>query len=316
MRGRRTRGAARVAARACASVLLTGTLLPAQSGGPVQPEPLLAPIRWRDARVVVSHGVDAPALRAAMPPATGVTPVLSTGATGAATAPPFFPRLTRGDAWLIGGLAASALAVAPFDRRGDAWARQPGVRTNGTLRTLSAVGDVSGGYGGMAVGPVTYLVGRARGDSSLSVIGLRTTEAVFVGGVAVTAIKILTGRARPYASPDGSPTHWDFLGGISGDNARWSFPSGHATVASAVAVTLAGEWRRQGLRGWRTVGPPLVTSLAALVAGSRVRDRKHWFSDVAAGAALGTASALIVRRWHDARPVNWIDRAFLPRTAR
>ena len=81
-------------------------------------------------------------------------------------------------------------------------------------------------------------------------------------------------------------------------------------MSAAAAVTLAAEWRRQGVGGWKTAGPPLVYALASLTAGSRVRDRQHWMSDVVAGAAVGMASALIVRRWHDAHPGSRIDRIF------
>jgi membrane-associated phospholipid phosphatase len=269
--------------------------LRAQHGGPIA-APLIAPRvsehRASDALLVTASGL------------------VSTSLLNAARQPHSFARR---DSWTIAALSVAALSLAPLDRRGDAWARRPGVRDNRTLKALSAIGDFTGGVGGMAVGPTTWLLGRARGDSSTAVIGLRTTEAVVLGGVAASVIKVLAGRTRPYASADNSPTHWAFLGGVRGDNARWSFPSGHATVASAAAATLAAEWQRQGMRGWRTVGTPLVYSLATLVAGSRVRDRKHWLSDVAAGSALGVTSALAVRRWHDGRPNNWIDRRFLPR---
>jgi membrane-associated phospholipid phosphatase len=217
--------------------------------------------------------------------------------------------LRRADGLKLGGMAVAALAISTADRRGDAWARHPGVQDNSGLDALAKVGNLSGSSVGMGIGPALWLLGRARGDSGTAVMGLRTTESVVVGGVAVTAIKFIAGRTRPYASLDHSPTHWDLFGGRS-DSAK-SFASGHTTVAAAAAVSLAAEWRRQGLRGWKTVGPPMAYALATLTAGSRVRDRQHWLSDVVSGAALGMASALVVRRWHDAHPAGWIDRLFL-----
>jgi membrane-associated phospholipid phosphatase len=222
------------------------------------------------------------------------------------------PGLRRADAWKLGGLAVLAGVVATADRRGDAWARRPGVSENDALRRLADVGDVSGKYGALGVGPALWLLGRARGDSGTAVLGLRTTEAVGLSGVTIGIIKAISGRSRPYASADNSPTNWDLFGGVRSDSTR-SFASAHAGLSAAAAVTLAAEWRRQGTQGWRTVGPPLVYALAGVTAGSRVRDRQHWLSDVVTGSAIGMLSALVVRRWHDAHARSRIDRTFLAR---
>ena len=222
------------------------------------------------------------------------------------------PGLRRADGWKLGGMAALAAVVATADRRGDAWARRPGVQNNATLRQLSHVGDATGTYASVGVGPALWLLGRVRNDSGTAVLGLRTTEAVFLSGVTISAIKAIAGRTRPYASEDNSPRHWDLFGGLRSDSTR-SFASGHSALSAAAAVTLAAEWRRQGTQGWKTVGPPLVYALASLTAASRVRDRQHWLSDVVTGSAIGIASALVVRRWHDGHPRSRIDRVFLSR---
>ena len=239
------------------------------------------------------------------PPTALSSPVLSPAAYRIATL-----GLRSADGLKLGGMTVAALLLATVDRRGDAWARHPGVQNDATLDALSRVGDKTGSVAAIAVGPAAWLLGRVRRDSGAAVLGLRTTEAVVLGGVTVTAIKIIAGRTRPFASADHSPTHWDLFGGLRSDSAK-SFASGHTTTASAAAVMLAAEWRRQGLRGWQTLGPPSVYALAAITAGSRVRDRQHWLSDVMSGAAVGMLSALVVRRWHDAHPRSRIDRAFL-----
>ncbi len=67
----------------------------------------------------------------------------------------------------------------------------------------------------------------------------------------------------------------------------FSFPSGHAAAATAVAATVT------------LVDPvlgPVVLPLAALVAYSRVHLRVHHVSDVLAGAALGLAGAMVASR--------------------
>ncbi len=222
------------------------------------------------------------------------------------------PGVRRADVWKLGGMAVLAGLVATVDRRGDAWARRPGVRDNDALRVLSHVGDVNGTYGAIGIGPAAWLLGRARGDSGTAVLGLRTTESVALSGVTISIVKAISGRSRPYASAGNSPTRWDLFGGLRSDSTR-SFASGHSAMSAAAAVALAAEWRRQGSQGWKTVGPPLVYALAGVTAGSRVRDRQHWLSDVVTGSAVGMLSALVVRRWHDAHPGSRIDRTFLAR---
>src|SRR5262249_13056485 len=65
-----------------------------------------------------------------------------------------------------------------------------------------------------------------------------------------------------------------------------SFPSGHAATAATAALLLADgdPW-----------GPALV-ALAAAVGWSRVQTGLHHATDVAGGLALGTITALAIRR--------------------
>jgi undecaprenyl-diphosphatase len=64
----------------------------------------------------------------------------------------------------------------------------------------------------------------------------------------------------------------------------YSFPSGHAAAATALAVTasVAHPWIA-----------PLALPAGGLVAASRVMLRVHHLSDVLAGAALGAAGAVV-----------------------
>jgi len=71
-----------------------------------------------------------------------------------------------------------------------------------------------------------------------------------------------------------------------------SFPSGHATSAFSAAVLLSDDdalW-------------PLYYAIAVVVAASRVHVRIHHASDVAVGAALGTAFGLLARRVYPLPP--------------
>jgi membrane-associated phospholipid phosphatase len=94
---------------------------------------------------------------------------------------------------------------------------------------------------------------------------------VAAGAVSFT-VKAAAGRERP----DETSSSARFKA-FSGHDA---FPSGHATVAFALAASLDAEARTPWLRA-------IVYPAAAITAWSRVHDRDHWPSDVVAGAALG-----------------------------
>ncbi len=112
-------------------------------------------------------------------------------------------------------------------------------------------------------------------------------------------------------TPD-DPRDYAFLRGRK-DNQWQSFPSGHTTAAFAVASAMTAAWRREAPRQARVAGPVLY-ALAAGTAWARLHDDKHWLSDVAAGAGLGTLSGLMVVRWHARHPGSRVDRWLLPAT--
>ncbi len=75
-----------------------------------------------------------------------------------------------------------------------------------------------------------------------------------------------------------------------------SFPSGHATSAFSAALLLSDD----------DVLWPLYYAVAVVVAASRVHVRIHHASDVAAGAVLGTAFGLVVRRIYPLPPARTV----------
>lgn len=79
-------------------------------------------------------------------------------------------------------------------------------------------------------------------------------------------------QAFPKTRPDGSD--------------RKSFPSGHTSRSFAAAATL---YKRQGPE----IGIPAFI-VASFVGGARMKADKHFFSDVAIGAAIGTAAGLLI----------------------
>lgn len=96
-------------------------------------------------------------------------------------------------------------------------------------------------------------------------------------------LKVVTGRTRP----DGGQGAYEFKP-FSGSG---SFPSGHTTMAFALATTLADASHST----WVSAG---LYTVAAGTAWSRVYDARHWPSDVFLGAAIGvTAAKLVNGRW-------------------
>jgi len=98
--------------------------------------------------------------------------------------------------------------------------------------------------------------------------------ALINAGVLVQTGKSLAGRARP-------TTPSDTLGEFEGprlNNEYASFPSGHATVAFAVANVLAHRYPK---RKW------LYYGLAGVVGLARIISEAHFPSDVLVGAATG-----------------------------
>lgn len=96
--------------------------------------------------------------------------------------------------------------------------------------------------------------------------------------------KTLVGRQRPDNWQGDGP--YTFKGPFNGT----SFPSGHTTASFAVASVMATQYRDSK---WIPITAYAVASLAGL---SRVYDNKHWFSDVVAGAAIGTLVGNLVSR--------------------
>lgn len=94
-----------------------------------------------------------------------------------------------------------------------------------------------------------------------------------VGSLAATSL-VTEGlkQAFPKLRPDGSD--------------RKSFPSGHTSRAFTAAATL---YNRQGAG----VGIPAFV-VAGFVGLARVEGKKHFWSDVAAGAAIGTLSGFLI----------------------
>jgi membrane-associated phospholipid phosphatase len=98
-------------------------------------------------------------------------------------------------------------------------------------------------------------------------------------------LKFMFGRIRPYHGVPAFEFH-PFRTDLLSTEAGFSFPSGDASLAFAMAMSLTLTLPRQ----W-----PLWWTLAVIVAVERVAENAHYPSDVVAGAALGVGVAFFAR---------------------
>ena len=125
-----------------------------------------------------------------------------------------------------------------------------------------------------------YGVGAIRKDDKEKYTALKGIEAYALGFVAAQVLKQLTHRDRPYMDNPPDPFQW--YGPFHAPSYS-SFPSGHSTVAFAIATVVATSYSK-------TIWIPIVCyTFAGLTALSRVYQNDHWFSDIFVGSALGFA---------------------------
>lgn len=182
---------------------------------------------------------------------------------------------------VIGVAAATGLALAtdqtirdrlndPHDRLG---------------RTLSDIGNGFGDpvivYGSL----LTISVGsKVLGKKGVYGVASRALKSALLGGGTTMVLKSIAGRDRPLNSID-NPYSFNLF-----RTSDASFPSGHSTVAFALATSFARETPDK----WTDLG---FFTLATLTAYSRMHDDKHWASDVVFGAGIGILSARFVHRF-------------------
>lgn len=178
---------------------------------------------------------------------------------------------------VLGGIAALSVLDEPVQQDIQGHRSPAGDNLASTVRRMGEVevfGTVAGGM---------FFAGVVAHRPALSRASVRIAASLTLAGILSSAGKLLSGRPRPNEAGDA-----DDLKLFSGHQA---FPSGHTTMAFALATSLANEIKRP----WASVG---LFAAAAGTGWSRLNDNKHWLSDVIAGAAVGVTSAeLIYGRW-------------------
>lgn len=215
---------------------------------------------------------------------------------------------TWGDAALFAGFTAATAAAAPADRWFTRELQDEARQANRALNRGASVFRVVGHPGGLIAGGSLYVIGLASSNRRVEDIGLHTVESVALGNFITASIKMVAGRARPYASKDNA-RNFQFFRGLKSDDYR-SFPSGHATAAFAFASVISAETSHWWPDTRWVVGPVLYGA-ATLTGVSRIYNNQHWASDVLAGAAIGTLTGIKVFRYQHSHPDNPIDRKLL-----
>lgn len=121
-----------------------------------------------------------------------------------------------------------------------------------------------------------YLAGSlADNDKAMMVAQDGLAASIIASGLIAPAIKITTGRSRPYEN-DG--THnFQFLGA---GKLNSSFPSGHTTEAFTLASVISAHYEEVWVKS-------SAYTVATLVGIARVYHDAHFASDVLAGAIIG-----------------------------
>jgi membrane-associated phospholipid phosphatase len=218
------------------------------------------------------------------------------------------PLFTTKDLVAASIFTVGTVAMFPFDKRLAKHLTNPGAQANKFFKNASTGVEWIASPGPYIIGGTLYVVGRAGHFDRVADLGWHGTEAVLTADIITYLLKGLAGRARPYVSNDTSAHDFKFLKGF-GDGNRQSFPSGHATSAFAAAAAVTAETGTWWPKSTWVVGP-LMYGGATMVGLSRMYHNKHWASDVALGAAIGTFSGWKVVQYSHAHPTR-LDKVLL-----
>ena len=222
------------------------------------------------------------------------------------------PFFTRKDAWLAAGFVAATAIMFPVDKHAAERLQDPGTQANRFLRKASTGVELIASPGAYLIGGSLYAVGKIGKFDRVADLGWHGTEAVLFAQGVTFVLKGAAGRSRPFLSNGTDPGVYHPMRGFNrGD---WSsFPSGHTSTAFAAAAAVTNETTRWWPRSEWVVGP-LMYAGATAVGLSRMYHNRHWASDVALGAAIGTFSGRKVVQYVHGHPGNRIDR-FILRTS-
>jgi membrane-associated phospholipid phosphatase len=215
---------------------------------------------------------------------------------------------THRDAVMAGAFAATTVLLTPLDRHLAHRLQDSSIQANHFLRNASHGVEVIASPGAYFIGGGLYAVGRLAHLPRVADLGWHGTEAVLMGEMTGYVLKGMVGRGRPFATNQDPDDFKPFKGFGDGD---WrSFPSGHSTTAFAAAAAVTDETTLWWPKSTWIIGPVMYGG-ATMVALSRMYHNRHWASDVAVGALIGTFSGKKVVLASHSNPGNLIDRIML-----
>lgn len=130
--------------------------------------------------------------------------------------------------------------------------------------------------------------GELGGDTRAKNVAMDGVAAsIIASGLITPSLKFVVGRERP----DTTPATFKFRP-FSGS---YSFPSGHATQAFAVATVIAENYPKWWVE-------TLAYGSAALIGYARIEQNAHYASDVVAGSLIGWSVARAIVHRHDGSP--------------
>jgi membrane-associated phospholipid phosphatase len=210
-------------------------------------------------------------------------------------------RSARQVLWLSAGLAAAIIVLMYAI---DAWeiAQMPkrGTPSLWWVRILTDFGKdeyVLAVLAGLLIA-IAIVSPALRGIQRSLLLGLGTRLqfifcAVAVSSLVTEVLKYSIGRGRPFVGGEANAFHFSHF---AGNPAYYSFPSGHATTAFALAFAVSVVWPRARLA---------MAVYALIIAATRLVLLAHHPSDVVAGAMVGIIGAMFVRYWFAARRLGF-----------
>ena len=210
-------------------------------------------------------------------------------------------RAARHVLWLSAGLGAAIIVLMYAI---DAWeiAQMPkrGTPSLWWVRILTDFGKdeyVLAVLAGLLIA-VAIVSPALRGIQRSLLLGLGTRLqfifcAVAVPNLVTEVLKYCIGRGRPFVGGEANAFHFSHF---AGNPAYYSFPSGHATTAFALALAVSVIWPQARLA---------MAVYAIFIAATRLVLVAHHPSDVVAGALVGVIGAMFVRYWFAARRLGF-----------
>jgi membrane-associated phospholipid phosphatase len=210
-------------------------------------------------------------------------------------------RAARHVLWLSAGLGA-AIVVLMYAI--DAWeiSQMPkrGTPSLWWVRILTDFGKdeyVLAVLAGLLVA-VAIVSPALRGIQRSLLLGLGTRLqfifcAVAVSNLVTEVLKYCVGRGRPFVGGEANAFHFSHF---AGNPAYYSFPSGHATTAFALALAVSAVWPQARVA---------MAVYAIVIAATRLVLLAHHPSDVVAGALIGIIGTMFVRYWFAARRLGF-----------